>query len=739
MHMDHHSRLALSTWRRLSSLVNDDRSRVLVNGESMSIADVVAISRHGHKARIDDSPAAVAKVNDSVDCLRRLLDQGHVFYGVGTGFGGSANTRSVDTGALQVALMQMQQCGVLSDHQCGAKSSQGHDLNTTSMPEAWVRAAMAVRCNSLVRGHSAVRFQIIEMLERLLNEDYIPLVPLRGSISASGDLSPLSYIAGVLEGNPKLFLWTGSSASRTLINASQALKHLQLEPVVFGPKEALGLVNGTAVSAAVATLALNQVHQLTVLSQILTAMAVEALRGTTESFHPFLAAVRPHLGQIEAARNILGFLRGSRLATPHTSSTSVENPDGLYQDRYPLRTSTQWIGPLLEDLVLADRHITTELNSTTDNPVIDVQKSRVFHGGNFQASTVTSAMDKARSALQMMGKMLFSQCTEMMNPSMSNGLPPNLVFDEPSASYAFKGIDIAMAAYTSELGFLAQSVAPHVQSAEMANQAINSLALLSARYTHTAIDTFSMLTASYIYSLCQALDLRVIQVQFEDRLKALLPGLLEDLFAAILPDVSLSELKLLTCRHIVDQFKKTTSEDSTVRFRNIAASTQAVFMTFLSKSHHLSVELLLQGFSTIPLWAARAEALMQNQFDEIRHSALTICDTPAYLCDASKKIYEHVRVKMGIPFNRGLSDHPSLAKARHTKEQRDIESTPSGDGYLIGDCVSRIYDSIRSGDLVDTAMQCLADVVTWDDASNNNGSATNGTRHLHNGVDNSVN
>ncbi|EFY88011.1 hypothetical protein J3459_010555 [Metarhizium acridum] len=733
MHVHHHSRLTLATWRRLKSLLGDHDSSVLVDGESLSIADVIAISRYGYKARIDASPAAIAKVDESVDCLERLLDQGQVFYGVGTGFGGSANTRSVDTAALQVALMQMQQCGVLSGYQPGEASFKSHDPTSTSMPEAWVRAAIAVRCNTLLRGHSAVRYQIIQMMERLLNQDYIPLVPVRGSISASGDLSPLSYIAGVLEGNPKLFLWTGNSDSRTLINASQALKLLQLNPITFGPKEALGLVNGTAVSAAVATLALNQTHQLAVLSQILTAMAVEALRGTTESFHPFLAKVRPHVGQIEAARNISGFLRGSRLATQQVSITSMEHSDDLYQDRYPIRTSTQWIGPLLEDLVLADKHITTELNSTTDNPVIDVQTARVLHGGNFQASTVTLAMDKARSALQMMGKMLFSQCTEMMNPSMSNGLPPNLVFDEPSVSYAFKGIDIAMAAYTSELGFLAQSVAPHVQSAEMANQAINSLALLSARYTHTAIDTFSMLTASYIYSLCQALDLRVIQVQFENRMKSVLPPLVKDFFAAVLPDDSLAELGLLTCRHVIDQFKKTTTEDSTIRFRNIAVSTQAVFMSFLSKSHRLSPESLLTGFSIIPIWVASAEALMLSQFDEIRHSAVTKCDTPSYLCDASKRIYELVRVKMGIPFNRGLPDHPSVASAKRTKEHReqiDAGLAPFSNGYLIGDCVSRIYDSLRSGEMMDTVMECLADVVTCHDSPNYTGNATNGTHSL---------
>lgn len=368
-----------------------------------------------------------------------------ILLGVRTGFGGSANTRSADTGRLQQALMQMQQCGILSENQhkpnVNMKTSKVQDMTSiTSMPEAWVRAATVVRCNTMIRGQSAVRFPIIQMLEQLLNEDCVPLVPLRGSISASGDLSPLSYIAGVLEGNPNLYVWVGREpASRKLISADQILKQLQLVPVSYGPKEALGMINGTAVSAAVGTLALHDVQQLAILSQVLTAMGVEALHGYTESFHSFLGEIRPHHGQIEAAYNIRGFLHGSRLAQQEVSSSKLEHSDALWQDRYPLRTSTQWIGPLLEDLVLAHQQISTELNSTTDNPVIDVQGQRVFHGGNFQAVSVTSAMEKARSALQMIGKMLFAQCTEIMNPSMSNGLPPNLVYDEPSISYCFKG------------------------------------------------------------------------------------------------------------------------------------------------------------------------------------------------------------------------------------------------------------------------------------------------------------
>ena len=171
---------------------------------------------------------------------------------------------------------------------------------STCMPEAWVRAAILIRINSLVHGHSAVRPAVVEMLLALLEKDIIPCVPLHGSISASGDLSPLSYIGGVIQGGPNLKVWAGDRQPhhRYITTADRALAEACVEPLKLAAKEGLAIVNGTAFSAAVGTLAMHEAHGLAVLSQILTAMGVEALCGTTESFDPFFAKVRPHPGQV---------------------------------------------------------------------------------------------------------------------------------------------------------------------------------------------------------------------------------------------------------------------------------------------------------------------------------------------------------------------------------------------------------------------------------------------------------
>lgn len=381
--------------------------------------------------------------------------------GVNTGFGGSADTRSSQNEALQAALLQHHHFGVLTPaDRGGLLSTTPSSLQSTAMPQDWVKATMLVRSNTIARGHSAVSFHAIETVIALLRNGLTPIIPLRGSISASGDLSPLSYVAGIVAGNPDIYVQAPSG----IISAKEALDRLGVAPIILGPKEGLGFMNGTATSAAVASLAIYETHHIALLSQILTAMASEALLANAGNFDPFISDVRPHRGQVEAARNIRRLLHGSRLVRGLTTEKDTRQASSLlYQDRYALRTSPQWIGPQLEVLLLAHEQVTVELNSTTDNPLFDVSNQKAHHGGNFQAASITSAMEKARSGLQMVGKMLFAQSSELINPMLNNGLPPNLVADEPSLSFTMKGVDIGMASYMSELAFLANPVSNHVQ------------------------------------------------------------------------------------------------------------------------------------------------------------------------------------------------------------------------------------------------------------------------------------
>ena len=460
--------------------------------------------------------------------MRRRPD--NAFEGVNTGFGGSADTRTRMIKELQATLIRELNSGILTNpskvefhaHSKGSHTAANAYLananayNDTCMPEDWVRASILIRINSLVTGHSGVRPVLIERLAELLRHNIVPRIPLRGSISASGDLMPLSYLGATLEGKHSTMVWAGKKPNRRLVSAAEALLEVNMSPIQFGPKEGLAIINGTAVSTGVGLLAVHDASSLALLSQMLTAMSVEALRGTTESFDLFFDGVRPHAGQKNAATKIRRLLAGSHLTFNNDGSEEAS----LRQNRYAIRTAAQWIGPILEDLELASRQVTIECNSVTDNPLVDfgpgdtMANPRVLHGGNFQAKAVTSAVEKTRLGLQSIGQMLFAQCTEIIDPRMNNGLPPNLTADEPSQSFLCKPVDIMIAALQSELGFLANPAGTAVQSAEMGNQSLNSLALVSARYTHVALEVLSQMAACHLFVVCQALDLRAMHLRF---------------------------------------------------------------------------------------------------------------------------------------------------------------------------------------------------------------------------------
>ena len=499
--------LVLSQWRDPCSSA---KKMLAVDGGSLTIADVVAVSRDLVQVKL--TPESIKAMDACSKIIAEKIAKGDVIYGVNTGFGGSADTRSDGVERVQQSLISHLTCGIVADgkQQPVVKLPLNDPLAATCMPESWARASMLIRLNSLAGGASGIRVVIAESLQALLNKDVVPRIPVRGSISASGDLSALAWIGALMQGKPCATAFAGPRdvhGARRVTRADEALSAAGIAPVQLHAKEGLAIVNGTAVSAGVAALAAHESLHLAALSQVLTAMSVEALGGSDESFEPFIARVRPHAGQVDSARNIKAFLAGSQLLHRHDDRRVAT----LRQDRYSLRTASQWIGPVLDDFCLAHHQLTVELNSVTDNPLIDAAAGRVYHGGNFQARAVTSAAEKLRQCLQTIVRMLFAQCTEMMNPATNWGLPPNLCSDDANHSFLFKGIDVVVAALTSELGFLANPVGSHVQTAEMGNQSLNSLALVSARYTLDAVDVLTQLAAAHLLALCQALDLRTIE------------------------------------------------------------------------------------------------------------------------------------------------------------------------------------------------------------------------------------
>jgi len=387
-----------------------------INGNDLRLEEVreVAVERR--------AVLLVAEARTAVDRARTVVDtlvaENRVSYAITTGVGKLSDVRIAgdQIRELQVNLIRSHAVGV------------GEPLSI-----AETRAMMLLRANSLSKGHSGVRSAVIDTICELLNRGVTPMVPSQGSVGASGDLAPLAHLALVLMGEGECVDEKGGR-----VPAPDAMRRAQIKPLVLEAKEAVSLINGTQAMLAVGVLALLAAEILIDTADVIGALALDALRGTDVAFDERIHNARPHSGQIKTAANLRKMLEGSQLRESHRDCDRV-------QDAYSLRCMPQVHGAVRNTLTHCREVMEIEVNSAVDNPLVFITgpvgpvasvrsterratglDADVISGGNFHGQPVAFALDFLGIALSALAGISERRLERMVNPALSEGLPPFL-------------------------------------------------------------------------------------------------------------------------------------------------------------------------------------------------------------------------------------------------------------------------------------------------------------------------
>jgi histidine ammonia-lyase len=370
-----------------------------LNGNDLTLEQVHEVATTRRAVLLD--PDARERVNAARAVVDDLVANNQVSYAITTGVGKLSDVRIAgeQIRELQVNLVRSHAVGV------------GEPL---SIPET--RAMMLLRANSLAKGYSGVRAILIDTICEMLNRGITPWVPSQGSVGASGDLAPLSHLALALIGEGECHDGKGGR-----IPSAEALKREGIKPVVLEAKEAVSLINGTQAMLAVGTLALLAAETLVDTADVIGAMACDALKGTDAAFDQRIHYARPHSGQIHTAQNLRKLLEGSAIRESHRDC-------GRVQDAYSLRCIPQVHGAVRDTLAHCRRVFETETNSAVDNPLVfrDKTHADVISGGNFHGEPVAFALDFLAIALTALAGISERRLERLVNPALSEGLPPFL-------------------------------------------------------------------------------------------------------------------------------------------------------------------------------------------------------------------------------------------------------------------------------------------------------------------------
>lgn len=454
------------------------------SGRMITIEEIDLIARREARLVLSQDKNFRDHITKGAQFLKEKFQADGCIYGVTTGYG--------DNCVRAVPLEQVEELPLhlTRFHGCGL----GDFL---SLPQT--RAVLAVRFISLCQGFSGVTVDLLERLEMLLHHDILPVIPSEGSVGASGDLTPLSYVAAVIVGERDV--WYQGKRRAT----AEVYQELGIQAYKLQPKEALAIMNGTAVMTGLATEAFCRAKYLARLSARLTAMTSLALKGNPQHFNAYLFAAKPHVGQA----HIAAYIRSDLGNAPQ------DFPIGRLQDRYSTRCAPHIIGVLEDMLPVFKKLIETEINSANDNPLIhlaeDEQESSILHGGHFYGGHIAFVMDSLKNLVANIADLLDRQMATLVDPKFNNGLPANLSGAQGTRApinHGLKALQIGASAWTAEALKNTMPASVFSRSTESHNQDKVSMGTIAARDALRVLQLSEQVAVAQLVAAVQALRLR---------------------------------------------------------------------------------------------------------------------------------------------------------------------------------------------------------------------------------------
>jgi histidine ammonia-lyase len=482
----------------------------LVPGK-VTLAELEDVWRNNRAARLDISS------RPAVEAAAKLVAQAaasqEAVYGVNTGFGklASVKIRAADTASLQRNLVLSHCCGV----------GEALDIATT-------RLMMALKLVSLGRGASGVRWPTMALIEDMLGKGVTPVVPSKGSVGASGDLAPLAHMAATMIGEGEA--WVDGER----MPAAAALRDAGLEPVKLGPKEGLGIINGTQFSTACALAALFDAFRNIEAGIISACLSTDAIMGSTAPLRASVHELRGHRGQILVAERMRALMAGSQIRESHREG------DSRVQDPYCIRCQPQVAGAALDLLHFAGRTLEIEANAVSDNPLVLVDEGRIVSGGNFHAEPVAFASDQIALAIAEIGAIAQRRVALMVDPTLSFDLPPFLTPD-PGLNSGYMIAEVTSAALMSENKHLANPCSTDSTPTSANQEDHVSMAAHGARRLKTMNANLGIILAIEFLCAAQGIEFRAplvtspILQKVIAALRGVAAGLVED--RALSPDI----------------------------------------------------------------------------------------------------------------------------------------------------------------------------------------------------------